>query len=61
MNRFEYLTENELLEVDGGFEILIFGKVFSGAAAFGIVGVGAVAAVVVVGAVAYAGYNYVAN
>lgn len=46
MSRFDIMTENELLEVDGGaLEIMIGTKVFTGAAAFGVVGVAAAALV----------------
>lgn len=59
MRNFEYLTEVDLMEVDGGaaLEIMIGTKVFTGAAAFGIVGIGAVACVAVLGGVAYVGYR----
>lgn len=52
MNRFDVMTENELLEVDGGaFEIMIGTKVLTGAAAFGVAGVAvaALAGVAVLG------------
>lgn len=39
MENFTVLSERELTEVDGGaFEIMIAGKVLTGAAAFGVAG-----------------------
>ncbi len=53
MNNFAVLNENELSEINGGaFEILIFGKVLTGAAAFGVAGLAA-AGVLGVGALAW--------
>lgn len=53
MNEFCVLERNELEDINGGaFEILIFGKVLTGAAAFGVAGV-AVAGLVGVGALAW--------
>lgn len=55
MNEFRELNKTELENVNGGtgLEIYILGKVFTGAAAFGIVGIAAVA---VVGVAALAFY-----
>ena len=54
MSKFESLTEDELLQVDGGaIEILIAGKLISGAAAVGVIGLGGLALV----GVAYVGYR----
>ena len=58
MNKFECLTEEELLQVDGGaLEILIAGKVLTGAAAVGVAGVAIAGTVIVLGGVAYVGYK----
>lgn len=59
MNKLECLTEDELLQIDGGagLEIMIAGKVLTGAAAFGVAGIAVVGAVVVLGGVAYVGYR----
>ena len=53
MNKLECLTEDELLQIDGGagLEIMIAGKVLTGAAAFGVAGIAVVGAVVVLGGV----------
>ena len=46
MSNFELMNEEELMQVDGGaLEILIAGKVLTGAVAFGVVGVAVVAVV----------------
>ncbi|MBE6091529.1 MAG: bacteriocin [Clostridium beijerinckii] len=53
MNNFVEMTNNELDNINGGaFEIYVFGKVLTGAAAFGVVGVAAVG-LVGVGALAW--------
>ena len=44
MSGFDIMTEDELLQVDGGaLEIMIGTKVLTGAAAFGVAGVAAAA------------------
>lgn len=59
MNNFEYLTNDDLMQIDGGagIEIMIGTKVLSGAAAVGVIGVGAVAGVAALAAIAYVGYR----
>lgn len=58
MSNFENLTSDELMRIDGGaVEILVFGKVLTGAAAVATIGAGVVVGVAVLGAVAYVGYR----
>lgn len=46
MNNFVEMSQEELIEVDGGaIEILICGKVLTGAAACGVIGLGGLALV----------------
>ena len=59
MSKFEYLENDELMQVDGGVavEIMIGTKVLTGAAAVGVIGAGVVVGVVALGAIAYVGYR----